>query len=274
MDMGNERTEFEQRCFQRLFGKRTTVDTGSLHYAQLHRALASQQSALKEMLRRRGGSGKIFRSISAGVGLFGGAGLGIVLGGGAVLQGFWMVLLGAAGAISGWHIVGWAGSLLLHKKPSLSLGLTLSGIWLLVALVAGAFSLGLWMVLGLLIAGIFLRIGGLRTPLGRQTAAQLRGLRHHLLWISASDLRQRTETDPDFFFRMLPYATALGIDRLFANRFGGQRLGPCPYLNSGDSLTARQWCDLMRKTLSAMESRANGLPAEKLLAFLRNITKR
>lgn len=275
MDMGNERNEFEQRCFHKLFAKRNTVDTGSYAYAMLHRALAAQQIPLRELIRRHSGSSKIFRTLAAGIGLFGGAGLGIVMGGGAILQGFWIVLLSIAGGVSGWFMIGWAGSLLLHRNPTLIRGLLLSIVWLLLALIAGAFPLGLWMVAGLLLAGILLRIGGLRTPLGRQTAAQLRGLRHYLLRIDTATLRQRTETDPDFFFRMLPYATALGVDKAFAKRFGGLRLGSCPYLTGGsEGMTAIQWCELLRKTVSAMEFRAQRLSTEKLLKFLRDITKR
>jgi hypothetical protein len=276
MDMGNERSEFEQRCFGKLFSKRDTVDTGAYAYAQLQRKLAAQQIPMRELVRRRRGSGKIFRALAAGMGLFGGAGLGLVMSSGAALQGFWIFLLSVAGGICGWFMIGWAGSLLLHRNRSLPLGLALSLVWLLLALIAGAFSLGLWTVIALLIAGLLLRIGGLRTPLGRQTSAQLRGLRHYLLRINTADLRQRIDTDPDFFFRMYPYAAALGIDRAFAKRFGSLRLGSCPYLSGieNEGLSAQQWCALLRQTAASMEERAARLPTEKLVNFLRDLTKR
>ena len=276
MDMGNERSDFEQRCFQKLFAKKDRVDTGSFAYATLHRKLATQRIPLKELLHRHSGNGKIFRTLAAGIGLFGGAGIGIVIGGGAILQGLWIFLLSIAGAVSGWFIIGWAGSLLLHRNSSLLRGLILCGIWLLLSLIAGAFSLGLWMVIGLLVAGILLRIGGLRTSLGRKFGAQLRGLRHYLLRSPTATMRQRMETDPDFFFRMLPYAAALGVDKAFAGRFGNLRLGSCPYLTGAGSegMTASQWCELLRKCVDAMELRARRLPTEKLVTFLRDLTKR
>lgn len=276
MDMGNERSEFEQRCFSSLFGKRSIVDTGSLAYARLHRKLATKSVPLKELIRRRSGSGRIFRGLASGVGLFGGAGLALVMSSGAALQGFWITILGIAGGISGWYIIGWAGSLLLHRKPSFSLGLTLGCIWLLLGLCAKAFLLSLWMVLGLLLAGLLLRIGGLRTALGRQTGAQLRGLRIHLIRMDSALIRQRTETDPDLFFRLLPYAAALGVDKLLAQRFGALRLGSCPYLTGigSEGMTAAGWCQLLRKTTASMEDRANRLPIENLLGFLERLTKR
>ena len=276
MDMGNERSEFEQRCFQKLFGKRTTVDTLSLAYAQLHRKLSTQRVPLKEMIRPRSGSNNIFRGLAAGVGLFGGAGLALVMSSGAALQGFWIVLFAIAGGISGWYMVNWAGSLLLHRNTSLTQGLTLACIWLLLSLLAKAFTFGLWMVIGLLIAGIFLRIGGLRTPLGRQTAAQLRGLRIYMIRMDSATIRQRLESDPDLYFRMLPYAAALGVDKLLAQRFGNLRLGSCPYLTGAgnESMNADQWCQLLRKTTASMEYRANRLPVENLLGFLERLTRR
>ena len=40
MDMGNERSAFEQRCFKKLFDRRSSVDTSSLFYANLCRAVS------------------------------------------------------------------------------------------------------------------------------------------------------------------------------------------------------------------------------------------
>ena len=34
MEMGNERSAFEQRCFKQLFGRRDTVDAGSVRYGE------------------------------------------------------------------------------------------------------------------------------------------------------------------------------------------------------------------------------------------------
>ena len=276
MEMGNERSDFEQRCFKKLFGKRLQTDTGSYAYAQLHRSLAARPARIQELMHKHTGNTKVFRALASGIGLFGGAGIGLVMGNGAALQGFLVFLLGCAGGVSGWFMTTWAGSLFLRRQNGFYTGLLLSGLWLLLALLAGDFALGLWMVAGLLIAGLLLRISGRRTVLGKQTASRIRGLRRYLRKASREDLRQRSETDPDYFFRMAPYAIALGADKAFAAAFGGMRLGSCPYLTGhvGENMTAPQWCALLRQTTDAMEDRANKLPLEKLLGMLHSITKR
>lgn len=276
MEMGNERSEFEQRCFQKLFAKRQTVDTASYHYAQLHRALATRPARTREDIHPRTGSATVFRGLAAGIGLFGGAGIGLVMGSGAALQVFLVILLGAAGAVSGWLIVPWGGTLFLHKRPAFYLGLGLSALWLLVAWMAGAGQLGLYMIGGLLAAGLFLRLGGRRTATGKQTCAQIRGLRRFLFRPDKDTLRRQCEADPDYFFRMLPYAMALGVDKAFAAAFGGLRFANCPYLHgiTDGERNATQWLTILRKTVVQMEERPNKLPLEKLLGMLHSLTKR
>ena len=275
MDMGNERSEFEQRCFKKLFGKRQLADTASYQYALLHRQLAKRPALITELMHKHTGNNTVFRVLASGIGLFGGAGIGLAMGSGAALQGVLVVLLGAAGAVSGWFIQGWGGALGLRGKEKLLTGLALSALWLLLGLAAGEFIFGLWMVIGLLIAGVLLRWGGRRTDQGRQLQAQLRGLRRYFRTADKTRLRQLLETDPDYFFRLAPYAMALGADKAFAKRFGGVKLAGCPYLTTGMDahMNALQWSEMMSKTVAAMEDRAKKLPLEKLLGMLHSITR-
>ena len=276
MDMGNERGEFEQRCFKKLFGKRSQADTASLGFAMLQRELGRRCVQVRELLRGKGVELKIYRLLVAAMGLCGGAGIGMMLSSGVVWKVLMVLFLGTAGAVSGWYIVNWAGSLMLHRRRDLAGGLVVAGIWLLLSLLVGAISVGAWMAALLLTAGLMLRIGGRRSPLGKQTAAHIRGLRRYLVTLGGEELRQRLDTDPDYFFRMLPYAAALGVDKRFAKRFGGIRMPICPYLtgSGNESMSALQWCELMRKTVGAMEDRANKLPLEKILGTIHGIIKR
>lgn len=276
MEMGNERSDAERRCFQKLFGKRNQVDTGSAAYAQLLRDLRRQPVRVREFIHKRGGSPRLFRLLSAGIGLFGGAGIGLMLGSGAAVQGFLILLLGVFGGISGWVMAGWARSLQLHRQNGMGVSLVLAVFWLMMGLLAGAFLLGLWMVLGLFLAGLLLRIGGQRTELGHQAGAQLRGLRRHLRNVSTTTVRQRTEIEGDYFFRMYAAAKALGVEKKFARAFGGMRLNKCPWLTGAgnEDMNATQWYQLLDRVVDAMEDRAARLPVERLLATVRNLTGR
>ena len=276
MEMGNERCEQEQRWFKKLFGTKQTVDTGSYSYAMLTRAMAAHPVRMQELVRPRSGNATVFRFLASGIGLFGGAGIGLVMSSGAFLQVLLVFVWGVLGAVSGWIIQRWASGVLLRRKDSLIVGLALSALWLLLALSVGEFTFGLWMIGGLLTAGLLLRIGGLRTSLGKQTAGEIAGLRWYLFSADTAQLRQRCETDPDYFFRMVPYAMALGADKSFAKRFKGMRIGACPYVTGtpGGPMTALQWSSLLRQTVAAMEDRARKLPLEKLMGILHSIIKR
>lgn len=276
MDMGNERSEFEQRCFHKLFGKRQSVDTTGYQYAQLQRIIGKRADGMKELLSPRTGNSRVFRALASGVGLFGGGCLAVALAGGAALQGLLIFVLAIAGGISGWFMQGFGAGLFLRHRRKRMISLILSGFWLLLSLMAGAFSVGAQMVGLLLIAGIFLAWGGRRTPLGRQMLAQVQGLKRYLRTADKVQLQRICETDPDYFFRMAPWALALGRDDVFARRFGSKKLDRCPYLTTGaeGALTAQQWSAILRRTVDAMNDRAEKLPLEKFLGMLHSIMKR
>ncbi len=276
MDMGNECSEFEQRCFKKLFGKRQLVDTTGYAYASLHRQLSQRPALVAELMHRHTGNNTAFRVIASGIGLFGGAGMGLALGSGAALQGVLVVLLGAAGGYSGWLIQLWSSGVGLRGKDKLYTGLALAGLWLLLGALAGEFVFGAWMVSGLLAAGLLLGWAGRRTEQGRQVQAQLQGLGHYFRTADKQQLRQLLDTDPEHFFRLAPYAMALGSLQTFAKRFGGVKLSDCPYLTlgAGGNMTALQWAKAMEQTAAAMEDRAKKLPLEKLLGMLHSVTRR
>ena len=275
MDMGNERSEFEQRCFKKLFGKRDLVDTSGFQYAQFCRLAAKRPEGVGELMGRFNGSPTVFRVIASAMGLFGGASLAVALANGAALQGFLIFLLGVAGGVSGWYMQEFGKAVLLGNRRALLVSLGNSTVWLVLSLIAGAAGVGAWMVAGLLTAGVLLARGGRRTELGRQTRAQVMGLRWYLHTADKKDLQRICEADPDYFFRLAPYALALGADRAFAKRFGNRKLDRCPYLTTGMDahMTALQWSAMMRNAEDSMNGRAQRLPLEKLIRMIRSITR-
>ena len=275
MEMGNERSETERFWFRKLFGKKKMVETSGYHYAQLCRIAAKRPSGLQELMRPRSGNTRIFRALASGVGLFGGIALGNSLGSGAALQDFVVVLLAAAGAVSAWLIQDWSLSLLLRDKQPLWLALGCCGIWLILGLIAQAFVMSLWIVLGLLLAGLMASFGGRRTYWGRQVCGQLLGLRHYLRTVSKPELQRITRQNPDYFFALAPHAMALGSDKAFSKQFGNTRLPGCTWLTTGMDahMTAAEWCDLMRYAASLMDARSKQLTTEKLMRLLGSLRR-
>ena len=74
----------------------------------------------------------------------------------------------------------------------------------------------------------------------------------------------------------MPYAMALGLDKLLAKKLGDLRIERCPYLAGPghDQMTAPDWIRRFRDILSAMDQRSRRLPFEKLLTILRSLKRR
>ena len=276
MEMGNERRESEQQLFRKLFARRNTVDTDAKAYGALCAYSEKKPGLAKELLRRRSGSTTVFRVLAAGIGLFSGVCIAIAMGSGAVLQGLLILVLGIFGGLSGWHIQRLGSCILSHDRFKLAVALGLCVLWLLLGLIAGAFTVGLWMVLGLLIAGALLSWAGRRTPLGRDAYGQVIGYGWHLLTMNKEQLRHLCAADNDFFFRTMPYAMALGLDKLLAKKLGDLRIEQCPYLvgPGHNQMTAQDWIRRFREILNRMDQRSRRLPLEKLLAILRSLRRR
>ena len=271
MDMGNERNDAERRWFAKLFGKRSRVDTSSRGFGMLWRLASVTPAGLGEMVTRLGSNTRIFRILASGIGLFGGAGLGLVMGGSAVLKWLVIVLLAVLGGWVGWHAQDVAVGLFLRHKRKLHKSLILSAFWLILGAFNGEFLFALWTVLALLASGMLLFWGGRRTPLGRVCRGQIGDLKRFLCTISKEDAAQLSEEDPDFFFRLAPEALALGVDRQFAAKFGALRYPACPYFTDGldANMTALQWNAMLRKAMNAMDERGKNLPIENLVNRIR-----
>lgn len=275
MEMGNERSEFERRAFKKLFGGRNTVDTTGLRYADLRQQLGKKPAGIGELMHRRTGSNLLFRVLASGIGLFAGGDIGMLLGAGAALQWLLIVVMAALGALSGWIMLDWTDSLLLRSKEKYILAAVLAAAWLLIGLAAESFSIAAWFVVGSAIAGILFGMGGRRTPVGRQTRSQVLGLKRHLRGGDKEFFKRMQEADPDYFFRMAPYAIALGVGKPFAKAMGNAKLEGCSYLSAGGNapMSAIGWNALLEQTVDAMDARGKHLPAEKIIKFFKNLRR-
>lgn len=270
MDMGNERSAYEQRCFQLLFGRWNTVDASSLRYAQIYQNVQKIKPNVASLVHPKSGNLLVFRSLAGGAGLFGGVAIAIALSSGAVLQWLLVILLGALALHCSFYIQSWAVNLLVPYRRKLQIALALCGGWLLLGAAAGVFSLALGMVFLQLFAGLLAALGGRRTPSGRQLMGEVIGLRRYLRSLSQEQLRQTAQSDPDYFHRMMPYAMALGVQKTFAKRFGNLSIGQCPYISTGADSTMRAtgWCGLMLRVYRAMNTRTENPYVKQTIRFL------
>ncbi len=270
MEMGNERSSYERKCFARLFRGRQSVDTGSLHYATLCSELAARRPNMPNYFHKRSGNPVFLRWIFAIAALFVGVGLGISMVTGSVLQWFLGVLFGALALFSGMRMQRFCEGIFLRKRRYTYESLIHIGIWLLISLLVGQFGLGAGLVSAQLLCSFLLYFGGRRTEDGRYSMGQVLGLRRYLRSIRADELDRIITAQPDFYHTVAPMAIALGVDRSFARRFGSRRLPSCPYitLNTDVHFSATDWCQKMAAIVSRMEERQRQLTLEKILKFI------
>ncbi len=267
MEMGNERSATEQKIFRKLFGKRLFIDGTGYHYANLFHKTATAPLENRGFYKRSLGRPRIFRGICAGIGVFGGISLGIALVGSALLGVLLIAILAIFGGCSAWLMQDWVKGLHLRDKSALVLALGLGLIWLLLGSLSGILPVTASMVAAQLLGGFALAYGKRRTPLGRQTAGEILGLRRYLRKLSPEQAQRLCRSAPDYFFSLAPYAKALGVLTPFAKSFRGKRLPTCPYLTTGmdGHMTALEWSQVMDRAVQALDARQKRLPLERLL---------
>lgn len=109
--------------------------------------------------------------------------------------------------------------------------------------------------------GVVLLPGGKRTQGGTELFYQLLGLRKYLRKLDASSAEVILRNDPQFFYRMAPYAEALGVGPRFAKTFAGMHPEPCLWLAWKGQLT--EGTDEFYTRFSAMLDRMDNAPAAK-----------
>ncbi len=275
MDMGNERSAFEQRTFKQLFLRRDVVDATSLRYGQLCRETEQMRQNLSEFVQKKSGNPFVFRGLAAAVGGLYGVALGINMSRGAFLQWLLVIVLGALALLTGWYLQSWMAMLYSHRRQRLLFMAGISGAWLILAALSGSFNYGLMLVLSQLFFGLLGAFGGRRTAAGKQAMREVLDLRRYLKTVSREQLQQTSEHNPDYFHQMMPYAIALGVDKQFARRWGKIPVGQCPYIfgKSGDLARANQWRVFMQRVVGAMNTAEQRPTKEKIATFIRLFTK-
>ena len=275
MEMGNERSNFEQKCFNRLFTKDDRVDCSSYRYALQCQKVAHTQPPTGHLVDKRCGNQRIYRILATLCGLFAGLGTGLSLGFGGLLQPVLAIVFAALGAYTAYHIQNWAGCLFLLNRQQLILSTLLSILWLGLSALAGRLIVGIFFIGYEFLAGILAYYGGRRTEDGRQAMVQVLGFRRYLKRVDRETLDAISKRNPDYFFDLAPYALALGVGKTFARQFGSKPFRECYYMEYPlkDTITATQWNKIMEDTLEKMDAGNRRVPFQEFLKKVRRLTR-
>lgn len=269
MDMGNERSLFEIRVFQTLFNNRNVINCCNPGYAKMCKKTAGMIPGEKNMCHPRSGSRKIFRILLCISQAFCGMCMAMNMTSITVLQILFTVIFGIAGVISAWKLHEFAMYLFSRDRLHRWIALGIAIFWLLLGLIAGQPWIPLASVAVQLLLGFLAAFGGRRTTLNRSEAGEILAVRRFLRSIPRPEAARLLKSDPEYFFRMAPYAIALGVEKPFAAAFGRRPLEPCPYLivRSDEGRTAEQWMRLLTQTATLMDSRYRLMQVERFMAI-------
>ena len=267
MDMGNERSAFEVKVYNALFGKNTAVDATSVTYAKLSRKVFAMVPGEKALCKPFSGNMKIFRVLCCLAQVFCGICVAMNMTSNNILQILLSVILGVVGIISAWQIHEIAYRTHLRGKTRVYIGLVCVLIWIILGILCGQWAIPLCAALAQWGFGYLAAYGGRRSELGRHDAGLILGLRSYLKHISKEDIQRLMKTDPDYYFNLVPYALALGVIKPFSERFGSKPMDQCPYLMTRvlGKRSAIEWGELLAQTADLMDERYRRMEIEKWL---------
>lgn len=233
IDMGNERREFEIDIFRALFRRSDCCGVRGDVYRHA-KALCEEKTAnywKGRIFSRSGGSPLLLRLIAAAAGMALCVACFDLLVAPRSWRWFAIAALTLAGGCCCW-LVQRIGGCLLRRHSVRTAVLALAALVFL--LVVGRKSAQtFWMLLCVLLqlaVGFALRCGGKRTKAGRGLASELLGYRRYLVSVSTASVKRILNSDPQYYYRCLPYAEALRVDRVFTNSFEKMELEPCDWL--------------------------------------------
>jgi hypothetical protein len=267
MDMGNERGDFEIKWFRKLFGKRSIIDGTGYFYAQLCRKAAKCRPGIQGQFLRSSGNPTVFRVMAAIIGAVSGVSLAAAFAPDSLWQTVLAILLGSCGFGIAWLIQSACKALHSRHRYHLWLGLTAAVLWFLLSYAAGEWNVALFQIPAQLLAGLAALYGGRRSESGEMNISEILGLRQYLKSLPPEELKRNLKINPQYFYDLAPYALALGVDRAFARQLKKVRLPECPYLTTGmdGHMTAPEWNQLLRDTVTALDAMQLRLPIDRLL---------
>ena len=233
MDMDTERKRFEGEIFRTLFARGDHCDLRSAEYLKARRLAAEKPREFWQdrIFDPKAGSPLVLRLLALGAGMA----LCLACFDLWVASKSWrwfvivpLTLLGGLACLAVQQLGGFL--LRRHSLRTAALAL-LGGIFLIVTgRKSGLNAMALLNLAAQLAVGLLLRCGGRRTAEGSALASELLGYRRWLLSASSEQLMSNLEADPQYFYRVLPYADALQAGRFLAGGLDRARLEDCDWL--------------------------------------------
>ena len=257
MGMGNERKGYERRLFSAIFSGYDRVACGAAFRracAGITRPLAAHWN--RRIFDRKSGSPALLRLIASASCAAACGRAGAAIDQLAVARWVPGLLLALAGAALGFVVShGAMAAVRRERYPLAALAAAGALCMLLLGALTGVRVGTALAALCAALCGLATASGGRRTRAGCDMLARLRSLRAFLTGAQEKQLRRLLRQDPQYYYRMLPFACALGVGRAFSARFGQTRLEPCGYFAGAETTTAAEFYAEFSQTLQQMQGK-------------------
>ncbi len=276
MDMGNERSQFENNIYKMLFGTRRVVDATGNTYAKLVRKVQRIVPQERSMYHRNSGNVRIFRGLACVCQVLCGVCVAMNMTGVLPLAILLAIILVPFSMVTAWLIQDVAYRTHLRGKVPVLIGFVCILLWIILGLLCGQIWIPLGCVVGQFLYGYLAAYGGRRSELGRHDAGQVLGLRRYVKRLPKNDINRFLRNDPDYYFNYAPYALALGVINPYSRAFGKRKLDQCPYLVTRvtGKRTAEEWGHLLADVADLMDHKARRMQIEKWFAVKIQVTPR
>lgn len=255
MSMGNERRAYERKLFDLLFGNDNLCDGASVRYKKVgERAMAVLPRYWgKRLYDKRSGSPFLAKLLCCLASAFVTV-IAMDAVGPEKLHGLFLIVGFVAGFALCWLMQSAFGRFYLGDWVRVAIGCCCG---LLLLILGGLGGIALTMAPTVAVAAFIgwqTTHGGRRSPYGQEVISQTMGFRRFLLHVSEHHLLQMLRRDPQFFYKMLPYAEAMGQGRRFVALFHDVQLEPCQWYEAarGTPTTASAFYDHYLDTLDML----------------------
>ena len=236
--MGNERRRIECKLFELLFGADDTTDGASLRYKRTAKKAigATQRYWQRRLYSRDSGNVRLMQGLCALS-----AGFALLLTMSRLLpdmpvRGLVLFVCFAAGCALSVLIQRGPAAWYLGGVAAMTLAVLSAVALLILARVGGGIGPMLLVIALSVFTGWQTMHGGRRSEFGQQVIAQCLGFRRFLGHVSEHYLLSVQQRDPQYFYKLLPYAEAMGMGAPFARKFGDTQLESCGWYGEAQEL--------------------------------------
>ncbi len=235
MGMGNERRLFERKLFNLLFGGEAHCDGASLRYKKVgERAMAViPRYWTRRLYSRESGSPFLIRMLCCLV-----CALATLQALDPIapekLHGLLLLMAFIAGFALCWMIYEGCGAYYLNDWVRTGVGVCCGLLLLILGGLGGATLVMVPSVALAVFVGWQTAHGGRRSAYGAEVVAQTLGFRRFIHNASDHHLMQMLRRDPQYFYKMLPYAEAMGQGKRFVAQFHDAQLEPCQWYETAN----------------------------------------